>query len=441
MRRALFFAMAMALAACGGDDDEAPMARVLERGGVADAPIRSALHVHVVDSQTSSPIEGATVWIGSPAEPTMAGATDAMGLFTLTGAMLTNSMTVSASAPGRSSATYFGVRGSNVTIGLDQNGSAGASIATVRGTIAGFNDLPGPTEANHFLIGLVDSTRPHDVSGIAGIPQPMGMGEIPDNACARGRMINPECAWTLRTRTGPQTLFAIVFELDTKGTMVKTDDEATLIHFGYLSDLDLAPGEQRAGVSIELTDDALVDVTVDAPDKGSFDSAGSLVGIDYGPTQGVAMIGVAFTPAIDTRPMPPLSGALAGKTYWVLSHGEGPGRDGSTSIARGLTGEMLTSAPLPGVPDPTATDYEATLGAPPGVDAASVELRDDDGKLWTGLVLDGSATVPLPSSMLVTGTATRVQVNALQVEFDPEDFTVADVLERVTGLSSRTIDR
>jgi hypothetical protein len=140
---------------CGGVSGP-PTPKMIPGGGVADGAINGHLFVHVTDEETRAVLSSASVRVGDASDPAPCTVlTDSTGLARfepescpgLKGPVM---LTVSANA--YAPATWIGVNGTNITLPLRPMNPPAVDSATVKGTIAGWENLPAPA-TNHQTLG------------------------------------------------------------------------------------------------------------------------------------------------------------------------------------------------------------------------------------------------------------------------------------------------
>src|SRR4051812_32014573 len=129
--------------------------RLIEGGGIGDAPVGSVVNVYVIDWITRAPIADAAVDVG-----TISGMTDATGLFVARSAALQGKQTVFATHAGYRAELWIGTAGANVTIPLKSQPQANTPPhADLSGTFANFGTgLPVPAQ-NHVRGGAVSYSQ------------------------------------------------------------------------------------------------------------------------------------------------------------------------------------------------------------------------------------------------------------------------------------------
>lgn len=439
---AIVSALAMALCACG-DDENLADPRVLEGGGISDGAIAGRVNVYAVDGQTDEPISGADVYIGEPGEELITGTTDSSGLLQVDDGALSGPTTITVVATGYGAQTWFGANGVNVTIPLTpDNPASNIPQAELSGTIEGWDDAIPDPETNHVIIGVVLYSQSPQLGDEANdLPQPGGAGGLPGNTCVKSAL-GSQCAWRANVRTGKVSLVSIIIDLDTKGNQDDSDDETTVIGFAYALDITVGDGVDQSGIELTRLDVAnLTEVSVDAasPPTG-LDEQAFLLGLDLGDS-GIAQLGILQDTSGGNIMVPALTGPFASASYQAITFAQMGTEDGAPSsaiIQRGITDlsatiELGAYLPLPADIDETAGAY--SFGPVDGVTFHTADFSDAQGQVWGVALLDGRTTFTLPGidpSPLPSG-AVDLSVSAFDGDVDLTDFLIDDF--------TRTFDR
>ena len=420
--------------ASGGDDDDQPPGppdaavtydappvgpnpaapRLIAGGGVADAPIGGKLNVYVIDQRTGAAIAGASVRVGSAT-----GTTDATGLYVLDDAALAGRQTVTATATGHVPATWIGVAGANVTVPLTP--TAAPAIATVSGTISGWDSLPAPAGFNQYNLALVLYTFLDDLNAPENsIPAPMD-GTTPANTCLRTALAN-NCAWKMNARVGKQLHYAVIVRGDTKNTPSDTsDDTYTLLGYAVGSTTTLSAGQNVSNESLTM-----VPAGAQTGLAVSFGGAPSGLGkvtaipmIHLGDVGRVMLPLPVISPAASNATIPSAQGAFAGGKTEVLTIASPPSASAPFSIAcaRAVSGGSASPGNYPTPPAAlSASGSTISFTRVQGASLHFVVVNGADARpRWNLVVLDDTASFtlpplapdPLPSgtlTLLVTGT-------------------------------------
>ena len=206
-----------------------------QTGGAWGNPIDGAVNVTVF-SIGGGPVEGAYVMLSTSAQTPYSGITDAGGLVTLSGPDVLGQQTITATAPGHSSATVQNVDAENITVFLQPEADGDPQFppppptATFHGDITGLDKLDQPAP-NEVLMAIVETTRP---SLDDELPDPGG-----------GNVVTEDGEYIIQTRVGELALVAIggLYNVDTeqfRPTRMGTARHLTAADGGtYEEDIDL----------------------------------------------------------------------------------------------------------------------------------------------------------------------------------------------------------
>jgi hypothetical protein len=440
MQRMVMAACAL-LGACGGSSDVEPM--FIPGGGTGSGSIDGKLFVHVIDEVTGEPLTGATVRLGdgSVTNPTI-GMTDAMGLASFE--EVSGKQTVTVTAAGHRAGTLIGLDAANATLPLAPT-TIDVATAHVEGTIEGWDDLPAPA-MNHLTIALVLYSFLDDFEDPANsIPQGM-IGDFPVNACLKAGTTSV-CNWELETRVGKQIHYAIILDVDTKGTMSNADDTSTLIGYALRTGLDLAEGEQVTGETLTMVPNLQTFNVEFAPSPAGTTRTAALPVLRMGEQGMLLFIFPGMTPDEPSGMVAALTGDLASGRYELIGRAADADEDERLSTTILVREPSLTSTvdlgewlAIPSVP--TASDDTYAFTPIPAANLHTVALADASGEqVWSIVVLDDSSSFILPAispDPIPQGTA-WMKVDASEVEdFDPQDFRVDDLREKILRGSSNS---
>jgi hypothetical protein len=477
-------AAALVAGACGGGRPvPSSEPRLIPGGGIGDGPISGRLNVYVIDEDTRNVVSSATVRVGAADELSpCTSITDSTGLaaFDASGggaaadggatggagcALLKGPVTVTVSHTGHAPSTWIGADGTNLTIGLRAiSAPAGIGRATVMGTIVGWDAMPAPA-ANHNRLAVIGASSNPDLSDrannmtqgtrsvtvdVLGQPYPF---DVASNICIRNS--NPlasvnDCNWVLSTHAGPQALFAIVLDQDTKGTDDETDDTTTVTGWGIKTGLSFGDGTTTASQMVEMIPDADMQTFT-----ASFASGPS--GLDYFVAYPVLDLGTdgritIILPTLDgttrmTR-VPRLTGALANARYDMLATAID---DPTKAIPATITwlrnvDPSSTVAVSSWMPPPTAITMSGgvfSFTPAAGATLHGAELQTMDGqRRWSITIFDDTTSFTLPGlspDPLPLGTI-RYAVSALKIPgADLKNVVFDDLADVLTDLSSDAI--
>jgi len=408
-------------------------------GGVGSGPIDGEIAVFVIDYYRDEPIAGASVRVGTADDPEpLLGITDGDGLAVLRAPGLSGSQVVTAHAPDHAAATWFGVSGAVVTMPLIAHDPV-VPTATVSGTIRDWDTIPvGPQ--SYLVAGIWYSFAADPDAPGNSIDQ----GMLPQNVCFRVPPTDA-CNWSLVTRTGKQAIFAIFYDVDTKGTANQNDDETTLLGYGIHRGYDLDAGEELSGQEIALATNPLItpQVTYDSPPAG-------LSRVSWQPVLQLGDEGqIPIIDAIGTGlEVPSLEGPIASATYAVMGSAFPTSAQFPQSAILAREVDITSQVDLGAWLDPPED-----LGASGGgysfspVTSATVHIADfgdsmDGTTLWSVALLDGSASFELPdiSPDPLAGDDLAMVVRGYEANgFSPGDFSWALLLAGFDRLASDVI--
>jgi hypothetical protein len=426
----------------GGDDgDDDGGGPAIAGGGVTGAPIDGALDVYVVEPGGEVPIAGAEVHVGA-----LSAVADADGHVAFADASLTGAQTVTATAAGRTAATWFGVDGASVTLPLAPQ-PLDTPSAHVTGTIAGWDDLPTPS-FDHYNLGLVLYTFTDDIAAPENrLTQPTDGNGAPLDTCLMTAVSN-SCDWEMVARVGQQRHFAIIVDGDTNGTTSdSTDDTYTLIGYAISPSMTLTDGQQVSGETLTMIDATLSPLTVSFPAApGGLGNVVAIPTLDLGDDGRFVFPLPTLSPGHLTTQVLPPTGEFAGNYDLVaLATPVGAAVPYSTTfqndISLGGTSTFPAWLPLPA--SLTAGGRSFSFTSP---DGASIDFatftRADGTAVWNVSVLDGASSFELPAltpDPLGTAPLTFTVASAEVPGFDPTDFRVLDLpgaLHRAAGAST-----
>jgi len=429
--------MLVAAVGCGGGDGgpafepnhiEDPQPH--EGGGLGSGAILGELNVFVIDGRTDQVVSGADVYLGAgDTKERVVGRTNADGLVIFrenpgsedTDVVeapedsLAGPQIVTAIAEDYAATTWFGVNGAVVTLPIEPaqpEDDDEFDMATVTGTIAGWDNLPDPP-MGRFLVAFVNYTARGDLDApenaiaqaIHTDPILNAIG-IPQNTCARG-MLSPvlpfdSCDWTLATRTGPQAIYAGLLTIDP----MAADLDPQPLGFAAKTGFDLAADDVEANVALDIVDSsdlADLEVVLEDPPSGLSEVATTAV-LDLG-DEGQLVVPVPATLA--SIPVPKPTGDLDGEYVIYSSAKSDPAEDHPVSLIAerdaDVDGEVQMGEWLD-VPDDIDEDLVAIpntyrFGRVDGADVHAVAFDDTDGThAWNVLFLEPPSTGEAPDA-------------------------------------------
>jgi hypothetical protein len=439
--------IALTAAACGHDKNMADP-RLIAGGGIGDGSIAGRVNVYTIDGDTDDPVSSAEIYIGEPGDEPLEVVTDSSGLVTVDDDVLDGPTTITVVADGYVTSTWFGADGANVTIPLNPvDDPTDIPQATLSGTIDGWADMPAP-DTDHFIVGIVSYSQTDDLGDPENsLEQPAGGNGLAANACVMAEFLT-ECDFEVNVRTGTITVFAMVVDIDTKGTFEDdTDDTNEIIGFAYKTGLTVEDGVDQSGITLDPVEiGAMTDLDVVVPSLPSgLDDVGVIMGMDTG-DEGILMLAFTDDPDNEVLAVPKLEGDFAGATYRAIGFAGNADDDddddsapSSTILLRGITdlgaeidlGEWLA---LPTNVDLTAGEYSFTPVEGAALHTAELVNTIGDTK-WDVVLLDGRTAFTLPGLDIGVPNTFDFAVSALEGDIDVTDFAIDDVIDSIDRTS------
>jgi hypothetical protein len=389
--------------------------------GVGHGAVNGELNVFVLDSRAKQPIAGAAVSAGA-----LSGTTDASGLATLRDASLVGKQDIAVAAAGHVPTSWFGVNGAVVTITVDPTAAPPApDTATVSGTIT----LPAPATIGHATGALVLYSFTRDLDAAENhIAQPSTQTCFVLSAGS--------CDWAIKTRTGPQSHYAVIVDVDPHGTPGDaSDDTYTVIGYAARTGLNLTANQMVTNEQLTMLDTVELHVVFPGSAPTGLGLVAALPLLELGDER--LIFPVPLSPSSTSARLPALTGPFASGTWTVFAQAKmSKNADDPQSatfvhdVAPSATLTLPAFQALPTALAASAGTYSFSGVA--GVSLHSAEIDDGQGHpLWQALVLDGTheLTIAQTPDPLPTGSLT-FKVSALRLNaFDPASFDIdADAL-------------
>jgi len=446
--------------ACGGGGLHDPQPRLIPGGGVGDGAVKGVVHVHVIDARDGTPLEGARVRTDiDGGKAPVEGTTDASGLVSLRDESLRGPLSVTVTLGGYAATSFVGVNAANVTVPMSKAQTPPLGTAKAHGTIQGWDARPTPP-ANHILLAYIGYSfvEPLDAPENA-LPQEtrqLGNLSLPANLCAKLQYQGTpysSCNFTLTTRTGKQAHYAVIVDLDTKGTLADmSDDTYEIVDFAFLRDLEFQAGEDRDNeilVPVGTTNIATATVAFETQPQG-LTSVLAYPAFRLGQEGTVVLTPTPFTPDATSRKIPNTTGPLAGAEYTVVAHAQAAANTAypqSTIFLRNAQPAMSQIGPWL-APPTSFRASENTYSFQPAEEALlhTVTLLQEGTSgatlAWKVFVLDGSSSVSLPAlspSPLPLGAVTMRVEAVAGPTVNLQDFALPTLTSGVTRHSAGQI--
>ncbi|MFH0900274.1 MAG: hypothetical protein V2A73_06570 [Pseudomonadota bacterium] len=408
-------------------------AAVIPYGGLSSGAIDGRVNIFVLDARDGKPIANASVQVGS-----LTKATDNDGLAIFIDRSLSGPQTITASASGFLTASWFGANAANATMLLEpevpSSGTPTVPSAEVQGTIKGFDQLT-PPQQNHWTIAYVGYSWSKTGGAENGITTPAtSQSEPPPNMCV---LNYSACNWKVKTRTGKLAIFATIMDHDTKGTQDASDDVYTMTGYAYRFGLELTEGQVLKGVELEmLPDNGLTNLNIT---RGSVPSGMDTVQIrTYMDVKDDGMLILPYpmtAPTSFSYRAPALTGAFGSFSYLGVeasAYKRPATQQEQVTAFSGLQKKISTpdsSVSLGDfLPAPANIDLKSgtlTFAPAAGANFHMITLSDDTTKarLWNAILISGQSSIAVPSAVKLPSKVS-VLVGAYDVpQFAPTGFS------------------
>jgi len=410
----IFVVLAAALIACGGDGGSTsvdgqtgnhPPARVIAGGGIGDGAVDGVVNLYVIDDATRAPVSGAAVTVG-----TVAGTTDATGLFVADG--VTGPQSVVVKASGYRSEMWVGANGANMTVDVQVATPATPPSATVAGQILGFSSIIVPT--GHARLAAVTYSQTDNLGDAANsIATPNDT-----NVCVALAATATPCTFTVTTRVGNVSLIALIFDRDLNGTPDDfSDDTQTLIGYAALTNLTVASGVAQTGKDLTIIPDAMIaSETVDfgTPPSG-LSTVEGIIGLDL-PGGDVFQIGDFAMAGNLTLRVPSLASvnATGYRLSSIAENSTAADAAQSVTLHRDLTSSTLSAGTWLALPSSVNIAHTmAAWTAVPGATVNGLEYDSGTTALLNITTFDGTTSVMIPDLELLPSGTLTAKVSAI----------------------------
>jgi hypothetical protein len=400
---------------------------VIPGGGISGGAIDGVVNLYVIDDATRMPIQGATVRVG-----TIDGTTDATGLFVANG--VTGKQDVIVTASGYRSEYWLGANGANMTANLKP-----ANPATPQATLSGSIDLSAITVATgHAKVAAVTYSQ-DDL-----LPDAENNLKTPSNGnvCIEATP-TATCTFQVLTRTGKVTLYALIFDYDTKGTMTTADDTQTLVAYASRTGVMVSDGVAQTGQDLTVIPMAMTStVAVDfgTPPSGLTQTLG-LVGIELGDGSGVIQLPV--TNAMSPSAQVPSLANFSGATYRLSAIAQNTATPPNQAIT--LHKHLSTTSLAAGewTPPPTNVMVTRTSASWTNVTGAVIHGVEYDSGATAVLSItsfDGTSSAMIPDIVTIPSGSLAVKVQALAGSgIDLTDLEIDRDRDKLTAVGAANV--
>ena len=431
------------LGACGGSDDAKtpdsdpgnhPPPRVIPGGGIGDGAVDGVVNLYVIDDATRLPVTGAMVEVG-----TLAGTTDATGLFVANGVI--GAQTVAVAAPNYESTLWIGANGANVTIDLTPAIDAVPDQANLSGAILGFEaiTLPAGHDKTAVVVYSQDDKATSAANNIATANS--------TNFCDTG-VVTGACTFTVTTRTGAVALAAVILDHDLNGTPSNpADDTYTVIGWATRTGITVVNGIAQTGQDLTMVaagDLGSLTIALGTPPSG-LQTVEAVVGIDLavGGTLDLPLA-TPLSPS-NTMMLAPLLAAFPGATYrltGIANNGSTAAASQSVTLDRGLTTTSLASSAW--LSPPVGLQLTRTGGSWTAIAGALIQSASYDDATGMHLLnvtpFDGSTAFTIPALVALPTTGTlSAKGSALAGDIDLTNFALDTDSTKITASSSQPL--
>ncbi len=435
--RALCWLAGAIFIGCGGGSGP----RQIAGGGVSGGSIDGSLYAFVIDAETGIPIGGAQVFLGEGSTFTEH-LTDETGFLHVEQKDLTGPVTVTAAADGYVHATWFGVAGNNVTIPLEPVDLPPPPQAALSGTISGWSGL-GPPASDHMFAAMIDYSWTRSIDDR---DNEIGQSLDPtDTNCYMFSNGLNQCAFTINSRVGDVAIYAPIIDIDTQGNLDPSDDSSALIGFAIARNITVEDGVDQSDLSLEMLPAGSLgslSLIVPPPPSGLTDGV-VLVQADLGNEGIIALAAVSLEDANAPVTVPNLEGPFDGSSVRLiaLANETGPAEQPAVAtVTRGIEdfAKAIDTGAWPDLPTNLSVTANEYSFVPTAAVIHGVELVDNSNDpVWNVALLDGRTSFVLPAVTNQPVDANALVVNAIDGDFQANDFSIEEILEdQVTLLAS-----
>jgi hypothetical protein len=395
---------------------------VIAGGGITGGAVDGVVNLYAIDDATRMPIQGATVRVG-----TVDGTTDATGLFVASGVV--GKQDVIVTAPGYRSEYWLGANGANMTANLHP-----ANPATPQATLSGSIDLSSITVATgHAKVAAVAYSQDDLLAdGENNLKTPNN-----GNVCV---VTTGPCTFQVLTRAGKVTLYALLFDYDTKGTTTTTDDTETLVGYASRTGVMVSDGAAQTGQDLTvITMKSTVAVDFGTSPSGLGQLLG-LVGLELADGSGVIQLPVTNA-TVTTASVPALAN-FSGSTYRLSAIAQNTATPPNQAITlhRHLsTTSLAAGAWTPPPSNVTVTRTSASWTNVTGAVIHGVEYDSGATGVLSITSFDGTSMATVPDLVSIPSGSLAVKVQALSGALDLTDLEIDRDREKLTAVGAANV--
>jgi hypothetical protein len=424
---------ALSVTACGSastsalDTTDAGPDAALPVVDADSAPDTKGVHIQVVNAQTGLPVREATV----VADGRM-GTTDAAGEVTMAAGSVAR---LEVQANGFVPTTWISAPGRELLVRLAPAATPATQGQRLRGSLKALETLEAP-DPDHVWQAHIFHTFALDLAGVGDGLKPRANETA---TCVRGETDTGACSFEIETHPGPQIVYALLTDVDTRGTEQLDDDVAAPVGIAVSSLIDVAPDSTTADITLTPISSAALQAAKVALVESPLGASAFVVGIP-----GVRLKeggGVMLFPTESGEVLlPPRADAVGEAAYWLVAETSiteaGGDRVRLRSVRRELEPDDFVLGAWPPILEaPTRDGRLLKLAAASFATLYTLRLRDAQGAPVRDALLVGADTIELSQQDL--SASTTVEVTAIGAELPADVFDVQAVRQKVFSEASR----
>ncbi len=430
-----------ALAAVGcGDGDQRPevstSAASSDGGGVSGGPLGTMLTVYAIDADSSQPVPGANVFLGSGQAARKVGQTDGNGKLVVS-SLDGGPQMVSVSATGYAAATWGLVTSAIATIPMESTANPPPN-AQVSLSIPGWSDLPALTAGNYRVARFAFS-RPKGLDALEATLASAG----PD--CMQTDTPTT-CSVTLSVPSDSTAVLAVIAEGNDAGTPNDpSDDTLNMTGMGVQTGLLL---HDSIGTSLSLqlldrTSEAQATLITTLPAATDFEDVIGVPGISL---DGQVLLYPSLGSQATSFLVPTASGPFVNAKLWAVATA-----DNSTDVAWSRIYERGIDPPknaTDAINLMTASFIEAptlvktapsTYALTSDGNLERLELVTSSGEQLNALLFPTQAQFQVPAGLL-DDEPSSVSIESFDLEVDLTAFDFEDLANQSTRIAYARVD-